>query len=221
MRRASAAAVVLAVVTVAGEPAVAHAAARTRQVAATPGPWDWPTYGHDAQHTFHGRTTVTPATAPTLQQAWFFPTGDAVTATPTVVAGTAYVGSWDTFFYAIDVRTGQLRWRVQLDPQPKITPQPGQVPRDFTSDGGMVTSSAWFERGHGKRPDLVLFGGGYTLYALDARDGRLYWKHAYTGRPDLPPDPADDGARIFSSPVVVNGKVIIGVSVDGDRGRRG
>jgi len=221
VRRASAAAVVLAVVTVAGGLAVAHAAARTRQVAATPGPWDWPTYGHDAQHTFHGRTTVTPATAPTLQQAWFFPTGDAVTATPTVVAGTAYVGSWDTFFYAIDVRTGQLRWRFQLDPQPKITPQPGQVPRDFTSDGGMVTSSAWFERGHGKRPDLVLFGGGYTLYALDARDGRLYWKHAYTGRPDLPPDPADDGARIFSSPVVVNGKVIIGVSVDGDRGRRG
>ncbi len=25
-----------------------------------PGPWDWPTYGHDAQHTFHGRTTLTP-----------------------------------------------------------------------------------------------------------------------------------------------------------------
>ena len=25
------------------------------------GRWDWPTYGHDAQHTFHGRTTLTEA----------------------------------------------------------------------------------------------------------------------------------------------------------------
>src|ERR1700681_1538158 len=22
------------------------------------GSWDWPSYGHDAQHTFHGRTTL-------------------------------------------------------------------------------------------------------------------------------------------------------------------
>ena len=55
-------------------------------------PWDWPTYGHDAQHTFHGRTTLTQSSVRTLQQAWFFPTGDAVTATPTVVGGTVYVG---------------------------------------------------------------------------------------------------------------------------------
>ena len=59
-----------------------------------PGAWDWPTYGHDAQHTFAGRTTLTKATAPTLKVAWFFRTSDAVTATPTVVNGTVYVGSW-------------------------------------------------------------------------------------------------------------------------------
>lgn len=182
---------------------------------------DWPTYGHDAQHSFHGRTTITPTTARTLDRAWFFPTDDAVTATPTVVAGTVYVGSWDTRFYAIDLATGQLRWQFQLDPQPKVEPQPGQVPRPFDSDGGMVTSSAWFEPGRGKRPDLVIFGGGYTLYALRAADGSVYWKHAYTGRPDQPPDPAQDGTRIFSSPVVIDGKVIIGTSVDGDRERRG
>jgi outer membrane protein assembly factor BamB len=85
----------------------------------------------------------------------------------------------------------------------------------------MVTSSAWFEPGDGTRPDLVLFGGGFTLYALNARTGALYWKHAYTGRPDLPPDPAHDEARIFSSPVVVDGKVIVGVSTDGQRQHRG
>jgi polyvinyl alcohol dehydrogenase (cytochrome) len=181
---------------------------------------DWPTYGHDPQHTFHGRTTITRANVGTLRQAWSFPTGDAVTATPTVVAGTVYVGSWDGYFYAIALRTGKLRWRFHLDPQPAVSPQPGQTPRDITSDGGLVTSSAWFEPGSGTRPDLVLFGGGFTLYALDAHSGRLVWKHAYTGNPGRPPDPVQDGTRIFSSPVVASGKVIIGISV-GDRGQHG
>jgi outer membrane protein assembly factor BamB len=184
------------------------------------GAWDWRTYGHDAQHTFHGRTTLNTRTASMLGRAWFFPTGLAVTATPTIVAGTVYVGSWDGYFYAIDLRSGRLRWKYQLAAQPAISPQPGGPPDPF-SDGGMVTSSAWFEPGAGARPDLVVFGGGYTLYGLDANTGALFWKHDYTGRPDLAADPQHDGARIFSSPVVVDGKVIVGVSVNGDSGRRG
>ena len=88
-------------------------------------PWDWPGYGHDAQHTFHGRTTLTQSSVRTLQQAWFFPTGDAVTATPTVVGDTVYVGSWDDYFYAVNLRTGTLRWKVRLASQNAITPYPG------------------------------------------------------------------------------------------------
>jgi outer membrane protein assembly factor BamB len=201
--------------------ATGSAGAQSDSTRTRPGRWDWPTYGHDAQHTFHARTTLTPSLARALQPAWTFPTGDAVTATPTVVAGTVYVGSWDGWFYAVALRTGTLRWKFQLDAQPAVSPQPGHQPRDFTSDGGMVTSSAWFQPGDAHQRDLVIFGGGYTLYALDARTGGLVWKHAYTGRPDLPPDPVHDDARIFSSPVVADGRVMIGVSVDGSRGRRG
>jgi outer membrane protein assembly factor BamB len=198
-------------------------AAPTMRMAAVhwvPGPDDWPTYGHDAQHTFHGRTTLTAGDVGNLRRAWFFRTSDAVTATPTVVHGVVYAGSWDGWFYAVDLRTGTLRWKYKLDSQPAVTPQPGQNPRDVTSDGGMVTSSAWFEPGTGKRADLVLFGGGFTLYALDAHTGALVWKHAYTGRPDRAPDPQHDDTRIFSSPIVVDHKVIIGVAGEG-RGRHG
>ncbi|HXX90916.1 MAG TPA: PQQ-binding-like beta-propeller repeat protein [Acidimicrobiales bacterium] len=195
--------------------------ARPGAAPTAPGPWDWPTYGHDAQHTFAGRTTLTAATVRTLRKAWFFPTGDAVTATPTVVDGTVYVGSWDDDFYAIDLRTGKLRWKVRLKSQDAVTPYPGEAVRDTTSDGGLVTSSAWFEPGAGARPPLVLFGGGYTLYALDADNGALYWEHDYTGRPEQPPDPDTDGTRIFSSPVVADGNVIFGVDVDGDKGYGG
>ena len=186
-----------------------------------PGPWDWPTYGHDAQHTFNGRTTLTATTARTLRQAWFFPTGDAVTATPTVVDGTVYVGSWDDYFYALDIATGTLRWKVRLNSQDAVTPYPGEKPRDTTSDGGLVTSSAWFEPADATRPALLIFGGGYTLYALVAATGAVFWEHDYTGRPEQPPDPDHDGARIFSSPVVVDGAVIFGVDVDGAKGYRG
>jgi polyvinyl alcohol dehydrogenase (cytochrome) len=186
-----------------------------------PGPFDWPTYGHDPQHTFHGRTSLTVAAAQTLHQAWFFPTGDAVTATPTVVNGTVFAGSWDGYFYAVNLETGALRWKYRLKSQNAITPYPGQNPRDATSDGGLVTSSAWYQPGDGTRPDLVIVGGGYTLYALDAETGALYWSHDYTGRPEEAPNPEKDGTRIFSSPVVVGDKVLVGVDVDGSQGYRG
>lgn len=186
-----------------------------------PGPWTWPSYGGSAQHTFATRTTLTQASAATLAQRWFFPTGTAVTVTPTVVDGTVYAGSWDQYFYAVNLSTGKEEWRFHTFPQPAVTPYPGEVPRDVGSDGGMITSSAWYQPGNGTRPDLVIFGGGYTLYALDAHTGKLYWSHAYTGNPQRPPDPAKDNARIFSSPVVFDGKVLFAVSVDGEQHERG
>ena len=188
---------------------------------AAPGPWDWPTYGHDAQHTFAGRTTLTESSVKTLRQAWEFPTGDSVTATPTVVGDTVYVGSWDDNFYAVDLETGKLRWKTLISPQHGVKPYPGAKHRDLTSDGGLITSSAWFEPAAGARPALVIFGGGYTLYALNAATGAVYWHHDYTGRPDQPPNPDVDGTRIFSSPVVADGLVLFGVDVDGAAGYGG
>ena len=70
------------------------------------------------------------------------------------------------------------------------------------------------------RPALIIFGGGYTLYALDAADGAVYWKHDYPGRPG-PPSPNADSTRIFSSPVVVDDRVIFGVDEDGQGGSAG
>src|ERR1051326_3387061 len=179
-------------------------------IAASAGGRDWPTYGHDPHHTFNGRTTLDSTSVVTLAQAWFFTTGDAVTANPIVVNGTLYVGSREGNFYAVDAVTGKERWHFTIDAQLAIHPQPGnRQPGDLTSDGGVITSSAYFLPASGARPDLVIFGGGYTLYALRAADGTLFWKHAYTGRPELPPDPDNDGTRIFSSPVVVGSKVLV------------
>ena len=84
-----------------------------------------------------------------------------------------------------------------------------------------MTSSAWYEPGEGSRPALVIFGAGYTLYALDAATGAVFWRHDYTGRPGQPPDPEKDGTRIFSSPVVVGNDVLFATDADGEPGYRG
>src|SRR2546428_123351 len=134
---------------------------------------DWPSYGHDLHRTFNGRTTLDPTSVLGLARAWFFPTGDAVTANPIVVNGALYVGSWDGNFYALDAVSGQERWHFTIDPQLAIHPQPGnRQPGDLTSDGGVITSSAYFLPAAGAPPDPVIFGGGYTLYALRAAGGR-------------------------------------------------
>jgi len=204
--------------------------------ATTPAPpigaGDWPTYGGSAQHTFHNTTGLNTTNVHTLVPKWFFKTGDAVTANPVVVRNRVYVGSWDGNFYAIDKGTGKQVWKFHIKPQPAVTPQEdanGRVidptdPESFlTSDGGLITSSAWYQpanaQTHGR--NLVIFGGGYTLYALDADTGQQVWNHDYTSLPEKPADPVHDEGRIFSSPVVVGNKVIFGVTSDGQNGHRG
>ena len=129
----------------------------TRAGATAPGPADWPTYGHDVHRTFSASTTLDQTSVRTLAPAWFFPTGDAVTANPIEVGGSVYVGSWDGNFYAIDAVSGQLRWSFEVDAQNAVHPQPGnRQPGDATSDGGIITSSAYTE-------NVLTFGVAYGL----------------------------------------------------------
>ncbi|MBV9283285.1 MAG: PQQ-binding-like beta-propeller repeat protein [Acidimicrobiia bacterium] len=229
-RRRTTIAVALAALLGATVPAVVATGSATAQPASRAST-DWPTYGRSDQRDFVAPTTLTPLSVQTLAPKWFFSTGDAVTAQPIVVGSTVYVGSWDGNFYAIDSATGTLQWKFGLDQQPAIFPPstgrtPADLQQDTTSDGGLVTSTAAFVPATSKHPDLVVFGGGFTLYALrtgalPAGVSRLYWKHVYSGLPGAPPDPAGDSTRIFASPAVVGDQVLFGVSTDGESGHRG
>src|SRR4051812_24823390 len=73
---------------------------------------DWPMYGRDLRHTFdNGQSRIDPDNVASLRPLWRFPTTDAVSASPTVVGGAVYIGAWDGYFYALDARTGTLRWK--------------------------------------------------------------------------------------------------------------
>lgn len=192
---------------------------------AAPQPSDWPMFGHDLFRSFANPTSnLTPATVGRLQPAWFFPSDDLFNAQASAVEGVVYVGGWDGYFYALDQNTGQLRWKFAVDCQNAIIPIPKQclppgqpAPERQISDGGLITSSAAVVDGK------VYFGGGRTLYALNAASGKLVWKHVVCGRPEdtgCRSDPTDS-SRIFSSPAVADGKVYFGLSADGVAGYRG
>jgi polyvinyl alcohol dehydrogenase (cytochrome) len=158
---------------------------------------DWPMYGFDL-----GRSRFNPQeglinrqTVSRLNVQWFFSTGSgtgAVSASPSVVDGVVYVGSWNGTMYALDASTGQPVWTFDID-----DPHPG----DRNGFPG-IQSSAAVEDG------IVYFGAAdANVYALDAHTGALVWKTALGN-----PDTSVEGAHVWSSPAVFDGKVYVGKS---------
>jgi eukaryotic-like serine/threonine-protein kinase len=106
-----------------------------------------------------------------------------VHASPAVDAGTVYVGSWDSYFYALDARSGVQRWRFKTGVDPKIHNQEG------------IQSSALVANG------LVYFGcRDSNFYALEAATGRLRWSFS------------NKGSWVISSPVVYRDVVYFATS---------
>ena len=125
---------------------------------------DWSSFGRGPARTFSVPTGCSPidtSTVSTLVPAWFLHTTDSVTASATVADGTAYVGSWDGTFYAVDVATGAVRWTFGIR---------SHAPTAFGRIVSSATVTSYDEPGGGPR-QVVLFGGGSSVWALDARTG--------------------------------------------------
>lgn len=158
---------------------------------------DWPMYLHDLQRTGAGSDTIlSPANTGQLTLNWAFKTGGVIAASPTVVGGIVYVGSWDGYEYALDAATGALKWKTYLG----ITNAPNCDPSTLG-----ISSGAAVQNG------VVYVGGGDSYwYALDATTGNILWK-VLTG--DNSPT---SGHYNWSSPLLYNGYAYIGVASLGD-----
>ena len=44
---------------------------------------------------------------------WTFETQDPITSTAAIVDGVVYVGSMDEYFYALDLKSGKLKWKYK------------------------------------------------------------------------------------------------------------
>ncbi|MBV8980324.1 MAG: PQQ-binding-like beta-propeller repeat protein [Acidimicrobiia bacterium] len=173
----------------------------------------WPTYQHDARHTANGCSTLSQLSAPTLHPKWFTPTSGAVTAEPTVANNTVYVGDSTGAFHALDQATGASKWTFSTtSPQTCYRDQPAPYTERHNAGFGGITSSAAVAPTvtDAAGNPLVYFGGGGSLFALDAVTGTCQWAQ------DIDPGFATNSVEIESSPVVDTGLAVPEVLVGSD-----
>lgn len=136
-----------------------------------------------------------------LAERWAFPTKDAVEGAPAVAGGVVYVASADKHLYAVDLKTGQPKWKTKLNVM-KGSPgvkgdrvYVGDLDGKFyclnTADGklvwtfetgGEITSGCNF---HG--PNVLIGSHDSTLYCLDAAgDGNGTTKKVWEVKIDGP-----------------------------------
>lgn len=174
----------------------------------------WPMYGRDLAHSFSqdpGCASITATNVATLVPKWVVRTLDSVTASPTVVDGTVYVGSWDGVFYALDAETGAEKWTYRIEDKHAV------------AFGRIVSSAAVtdFKINRRRTKRVVLFGGGATMYALDAKSGALLAALDVDPRsPELRAKDPDNEQQveIESSPAVVGDRIYFGMDVHNDAG---
>jgi alcohol dehydrogenase (cytochrome c) len=136
---------------------------------------------------------ITPSNANQLRTEWTFQTGitgQKFEATPLVVDGTLYVTGPQNVAWAIDGRTGRQVWRYQrtLPAQNEMRVCCGNVNRGL---------AVWHDR-------LFMTTLDAHLVALDIKTGKVIW--------DVEMASAQQGYSATAAPLVVNDKVIAGIS---------
>ncbi len=170
-----------------------------------PAPGDWVTYGRDYAETHHSPLTqITAANVSRLGQAWSTEVGSQgkIETTPLVFDGVLYGTSTWSVVFAIDVRTGKLKWR--WDPALVQTGYAGDGPRFCC---GAVNRGVALYQG---RVYVGLLDG--RLVALDAETGHVAWATQTT--------PPNSDYSITGAPRIVKGNVLIG-NGGGEYGTRG
>jgi polyvinyl alcohol dehydrogenase (cytochrome) len=169
---------------------------------------DWSAYLLNVGHSSYGRTAtaITVTNASTLTKRWTWTpdpgppgTTQQLLASPTVVAGTVYIGANTGDFYAISESTGSVLWK-QFVGLASVPGCPGT--RGVTSTATVSTDPT-----SGKLT-VYVGGGDRNLYALDAATGVVVWKHSAT----------PVGGYNWASPAVVNGHIYLGIAAIEDCG---
>jgi outer membrane protein assembly factor BamB len=97
-----------------------------------------------------------------------------------------YIGSWDTYLYALDAASGAEKWRFKTGDDPEVHNHVGNQSSPAVVEG------------------VVYFGSRDSYaYAVDAASGKEIWKFS-TG-----------GSWVNNSAVVHDGRVYFGTSVPG------
>jgi polyvinyl alcohol dehydrogenase (cytochrome) len=129
---------------------------------------------------------LTPKQVPRLQLKWAFgfPDASSANAQPAIVGGLLFVGGGDRKVYALDAKSGCIRWTFATE----------TVVRTAISFGPISGTDQF----------AVFFGDvGATAYAVNATTGALMWKTKVEDHP---------AARIVGAPTLYSGVLYVPVS---------
>lgn len=176
---------------------------------------EWRTYAGNPERLFHAEESiVTPKNVGLLRERWRVSTGSIVTGSPVVAlvdlpgegpTQVVYFQSWDGIMHARRFSDGSAVWSFQTRFQPGA--------------GFPNASSGHVEEVNGR--DLLLFGAGEWLYALDAVTGAEVWRFTAgtgcgyeTGSPPGLCSFSNERNQVESSPIVADGKVFAGLDIN-------
>ena len=162
-----------------------------------PADGDWITYGRDQAETHHSPLKqIDQSNVARLAPAWSVEVGSdgKIETTPLVFDGVLYGTSTWSQVYAVDLRSGKLKWKWD----------PGLVRAGYEADGPRACCGP-VNRG------VALYKGRVYIGLLD---GRLVALNAQTGLPEwaVQTTPAGSDYTITGAPRVARGKVLIGNS---------
>ena len=158
---------------------------------------DWPTYVSDKGRSgFNGsETIINSLTAPNLKLKWIHTTASTISTQPAVANGVIYWGSWDGYEHATNLDNSKL-WALNLGTSAAAC---SQSPIGVASTATIATVPI---NGIMTSVDFVA-GGNVTFYAINAKTRAVIWSTVLGSLP---------AHAIWSSPLVYNGSVYIGMS---------
>jgi outer membrane protein assembly factor BamB len=177
--------------------------------AAAIGGANWSSYLFTAGHNSYnaGATTITPANAAALTQAWTWlpgappvpALGRSLYSSPTVYDGVIYIGANNGTFYALSEATGTVIWKHFVG---YVT----TTVKGCGDHGFISTATVANDPVSGTLTVYVAGPDGY-LYAFNAATGAIIWRSVV----GIPSSTVPDYFN-WSSPAVANGHVYIGIS---------
>jgi polyvinyl alcohol dehydrogenase (cytochrome) len=157
---------------------------------------EWNVSGGDRQNTRSqpSEKSISVGNVSRLQVKWALTTAGDVSATPAVDADTVYVPDWAGWLYAVDKRTGALKWKTSIASVTGVPGDKARVTPAVTEDKVIVGTQG-----------AVLFGGGPggRVIAFNKVTGQVLWMTV-----------ADThfASIITQSATVFDGRVYVGVA---------
>jgi len=131
------------------------------------------------------------------QLKWKFRTNAKIRSTPAIKNNVLYINNYDGFLYALNVKSGNVIWKLKVK---KDLPKTGYglnycTPKDSLMDDlwDFYSSSPTIE----KEKDILYFGCGYSMYAVNTKKGTVLWQFDTVG-------------VIHSTPAIYKNKIFFG-----------